>query len=330
MANETEGAATNNSAVATPGVEAVPASIVHLLGPTGTASSPATSAQAFQDALDLVCRYTAWPLGHLFRFDAQRTVLVSGNIWHVEEPERHEAFIDATRRRSLAPGVGLPGRIFASGQPVWIEDVRTDSNFSRSSVALECGIGAGFGFPIISSQGIEAVMEFFAPEAVQPDTALLDLVSYIGVQVGKMLDLARAQSSLEVSEHRLRTLFEQAPDALIVVDTAGAILLMNQETEHLTGYRREDLIGETIEILVPGSALGDHAAFRKRYMDAPHRRAMGAGKDLLLRRFDGSMVPVEISLSPTEAPHVPPSWRRCATSRSASGRKRRCAPARQT
>ena len=207
--------------------------------------------ESMQWALDLVCGYTGWPLGHIFTLQPGSDVLIGSNVWHNADPARYDTFVEATNGLAMHRGAGLPGRILASGEPAWIMDVRNDSNFPRAAQAVECGIGAGFGFPIASSLGVEGVMEFFAPHAVEPDAQVLQLLSHIGVNLGAALDRSRAQLVLEASEMRLRNLIDLAPDPLIVVDHAGTILLVNDETERLAGYDRRHLVGQSVDVLVP-------------------------------------------------------------------------------
>ncbi len=99
------------------------------------------------------------------------------------------------------------------------------------------------------------------------------------------------------SEALEREFLEFAPDAVIGVDEAGEISLANSRTEAVFGYTREELIGRSVEMLVPESLRPSHVAHRDRYFDAPRPRPMGAGLDLYARRKDGSEFPCEISLS---------------------------------
>jgi PAS domain S-box-containing protein len=93
-------------------------------------------------------------------------------------------------------------------------------------------------------------------------------------------------------------ILEGAPDALIVVDEHGTIVLANAQAETLFQYSREDLIGQGMEILIPRSTRGSHAELRNSYAKLPEVRPMGSGLDLHGCRSDGSEIPVEISLSP--------------------------------
>jgi PAS domain S-box-containing protein len=106
-----------------------------------------------------------------------------------------------------------------------------------------------------------------------------------------------ASPALE-AEQRFRELLEAAPDAILQVDEQGRIILLNHMTEQMFGYTREELLGASVELLVPGELRAAHAAHRVRYADHPKTRAMGSGLVLEAVRKDGTRFPVEISLSP--------------------------------
>jgi PAS domain S-box-containing protein len=99
-------------------------------------------------------------------------------------------------------------------------------------------------------------------------------------------------------ELRSRDLVESAPDASVIVDAAGRIVLVNAQCEKLFGYARAELASAPLEMLLPERHRERHRALREAFMDAPTPRPMRAGLDLYARRKDGSELPVEISLSP--------------------------------
>ncbi len=102
------------------------------------------------------------------------------------------------------------------------------------------------------------------------------------------------------SEAYFRTLLESAPDAMIIVDDSGKIAIVNGQTETMFGYRRDEMIGQPIEIMLPERLREEHRAHRDRFDQDPELRPMGAGLELVGRRKDGTEFPVEISLSPVQ------------------------------
>ncbi len=102
------------------------------------------------------------------------------------------------------------------------------------------------------------------------------------------------------SEKRFRGLLEAAPDAMVIVDQEGMIIMVNAQTEKLFGYTRGDLFGQHVEVLVPTRFRDVHPFHRRQYGKNPHPRPMGADLELYALRKDGTEFPVEISLSPME------------------------------
>ena len=114
-----------------------------------------------------------------------------------------------------------------------------------------------------------------------------------------------AEQAHDGAEARFRDMIESGPDAIVVVDAEGEIMLVNAQTEKLFGYAREELLGESVEMLVPDRFRDRHVDHRSGYRTDPRARAMGAGLELFARREDGGEFPVEISLSPLKSEDGP-------------------------
>lgn len=118
-----------------------------------------------------------------------------------------------------------------------------------------------------------------------------------GRLIGAVL-VMRDVSDRERADERFRLAVEAAPNAMIMVDQRGCMTLVNSQTEKLFGYARDELIGQSIDMLVPDRFRAGHAGQRQAFVAHARARPMGAGRDLYGRRRDGSEFPVEIGLNP--------------------------------
>ena len=164
---------------------------------------------ALQGCVNIVCELTGWPVGHAYLpadstalsdaghvDDAASAVLVSASIWHLESPDKYLAFRELSATATYEPGFGLPGRIWQTGEPVWIRDVTQDPTFLMGSVD-DIGLRGAFGFPVKVRNEPVAVLEFFTTQELEPDANLLRVARILGEQVGRVIERQRAAEALQ-------------------------------------------------------------------------------------------------------------------------------------
>ncbi len=256
----------------------------------------ATLRDATSPLLQAICEGIESELGELWRVDASSDVLRWDGSWHVPSLEARE-FERISRETTFSPGSGLPGLVWASGHPAWKSDVATDASFHRMSIATRMGLHGALAFPIRNERDVTGVMVFFTRDIREPDHDLLKDMADIGNRVGLFTERKRAEEALRKSEATGRALLESAAEGIVIVNPDGRIVLANVRTEELFGYQRDELLGQTLEVLLPERFQNSHADHRAVYFAEPRVRPMGIGLDLAARRKDGTEFPVEISLS---------------------------------
>jgi PAS domain S-box-containing protein len=152
-------------------------------------------ADAIPRVIAAVCETLEWPCGSLWGVDRDNDLIRCLQTWHALD-ERIAAFENMTRDLAFAPGVGLPGRVWASAEPAWLPDVLADPNFPRAATAAEAGLRAGVCFPIPTGRDIVGVLEFFSHEIREPDPHLLVMMTSIGQQVGQFIERKRTEEDL--------------------------------------------------------------------------------------------------------------------------------------
>jgi len=151
-----------------------------------------------------------------------------------------EQFITASRGIEFGPGVGLPGRILQSGQPLWSRDIERDSSFQQlAALARDCNIHGTFGFPVISDGKTIGVLSFSSHQVREPDERLLQTIGVIGSQIGQFIQRKRAQEE----QHRFRIAMDTSADMILLIDRATMRFVdMNDTACRQLGYSREELL----------------------------------------------------------------------------------------
>jgi two-component system cell cycle sensor histidine kinase/response regulator CckA len=213
---------------------------------------------------------------------AQRIASIGSWEWHIESNT-------VTWSEELYRIYGLEREAFAASFEGFIERVHPDDRErvqAEIQLALEEQRPFAFDHRILRPDGTVRVL------------AARGTPIFEGQRLAGMSGTGQDVTELRRAEEQFQGLLEASPDAFLAADEAGRIVLANAQAEHLFGYRRDELVGQPIDILVPERYREGHGRHRAGYAESPRPREMGSGLELFARRKDGSEFPVEISLSP--------------------------------
>ena len=190
--------------------------------------------------LQAICSALGWSFGSLFTIDGEAGSLRCIESWDDGEA-RVAGFAQTTRGIVFERGVGLPGRIWSSGQPAWVPDVACDANFPRAAAAREAGLHAAFGFPVLSHGRIVAVLEFMSHAIQQPDPELLGMMDALGSLLGQFIARVHAEKALEQEDEFLTALLDNITEGIVACDERGMLTVFNRATRELHGLPEEPL-----------------------------------------------------------------------------------------
>lgn len=191
--------------------------------------------EALPQILKVICYEMEWEVGVFWRLDEHAQVLRCSEVWHV--PTMNLATFEPLSRSIHLPyGQGLPGRVWASGEPAWIPDATESPNFPRTSAAAEDEIHGAFAFPVRSHDALIGVLEFFSRRLRAPDQAQTQLTGALGCLIGQFIKRKQAEQALRESEERLRQLAEHVREAFWMTDAKmNQVLYVSPRFEQLWG-----------------------------------------------------------------------------------------------
>ncbi len=200
--------------------------------------------------LATICQGLDWDMGVFWSNHSQDKLLRCLDVWHRPglDVSRFEA---RSRELALARGIGLPGRVWAEGQPVWTPDVLAEAYFTRQLPVPRQPFHGAAAVPVLLGTEVLGVVEFFS-QAVRPaDAGVLDLLAALGSQVGQFIKRRQAEQQLRDSEERYRLIAENVSAAVLTIDELGTIRFANQATERLFGYPLPAILGQSLTMLMP-------------------------------------------------------------------------------
>lgn len=145
--------------------------------------------------LQAICEGLGWEVATVWYVDPVARGLRCADVWCTYE-FLFEEFVEACRKSVFASGVGLAGKVWATGEPCWIEDMRAESNYPGAMPATRCDVRTGFGFPILIEGCIAGVVEFYTREMREQDDTLMNTFRALGNQIGQFIARMQAEEAL--------------------------------------------------------------------------------------------------------------------------------------
>ncbi|MGH2979660.1 MAG: PAS domain S-box protein [Solirubrobacterales bacterium] len=247
--------------------------------------------------LETVARELGWEAAALWEAEGRDGTLDRVQSWQAPG-SRLEDFQQVGGGLTFGTGVGLPGRVLASGAPAWVADVGEESGFARTEAATSAGIRAAAAFPITGTRGVRGVIELFSRKRRRPDASLMQAMSSVGHYIGQHIERRRAEEAVRRGEAVRGAVLESAIDSVITMNHEGRVVEFNPAAERTFGYRRSDAAGRLVrEIIVPPHLRDQHQRGLKRYLETGEGPLIGTRTEITAMKADGSEFPVEISIT---------------------------------
>jgi PAS domain S-box-containing protein len=254
----------------------------------------ATPGEAAPKILKAICLTTGWNIGALWYVDDEANVLRCAEVWHRQDAATLE-FETLSRTTVFARGMGLPGRVWQTGEASWVTKLAHDSNFPRLGIALRNELKSAFAFPILLGSEVIGVGEFFSCELRERDDEMLVMLAGIGSDIGQLIERKQKEEALRESEDRFRTLAETASDAIITIDESGYIVFVNPAVEKVFGYAPTELVGQDLTMLMPEYLRHLHRGGFQRYQTTGKKHISWEAVELPGLDRSGREIPLELS-----------------------------------
>ena len=203
------------------------------------------------------------------------------------------------RNGDFTLGLGLPGRVWATGKPCWLDNVADEESFPRSSAAARDGLHSASAYPIIFNQEVVGILEFFSREVREVDEDFVETMAAIGRQVGQFIERNLAEQKLRESEARNAAILATALDCIVTIDHEDRIVEFNPAAEKTFGYCNAEAIGKHMaELLVPPKYREAHYRGMRHYLETGEGPVLGKRIEVEAMRADGSLFPVELAITP--------------------------------
>ncbi len=254
--------------------------------------------QAIPELLRAITVSLDWRVGLFWLVQNDRRTMICKWDWSVDVTAVQN-LVSVSRQHVYVSGCGLPGRCWASGEPLWVEDVTKDPESSGAPRDTGNILHAACAFPVWLRANVFGVMEFFSRDVHQPDWDLLKALSTIGSQIGLFIERTEVEAALHESEARTRLIIDTALEAVITADRDGRIIEWNAQAERIFGWSALEVIGrELADTIIPPDHRPSYGEYVRSLLEPRDLSASNMLVEMNGLRRDGRQFPVEIAMTP--------------------------------
>ncbi len=249
--------------------------------------------QAAPHVLEGLCRALDWELGEYWEVDASRETMHFVAAW--KRPGRDTSAYEASAGQyTFRRGEGLAGRVWEGAKPVTVDDLSKDPS-PRSVAALASGLHGLVGFPVRSGRRVVGMISLATWAPRQLDEGLLGVMNDIGTQIGEFVERKRAESALQESEKRMRSVLDNVSDGLVTLDQSGLIESVNPAVTRLFGYDEKELVGQGVGALIATTHRDSFSNYVERRLT--HDLPASGALETMGKRKNASLFPLEFVVS---------------------------------
>jgi PAS domain S-box-containing protein len=161
-----------------------------------------TLKEAAPGIIRVLCEMCGWDVGSFWQADQKENRLVCLETWHVPGADLH-GFENQTREMTFSPGIGLPGRVWLTGRPEWIPDIRKENGLPRGELCQKAGLRAAMAFPVRFEDEVLGVIECFSRTVRESDGSFIGILPATGSSIGQFMERKRAEEELRKTRNEL-------------------------------------------------------------------------------------------------------------------------------
>ena len=273
-------------------VQQAPATVLGSLPSVLMASSELD--ESIPSILKVICEGVGWDVGVCWMTDDDSRVLLSPHIWHTSSIQisRLLAF---GRHSSYARGSGMPGRVWASGEPSWQANISGLDDFTCE--ATEEGLRAGYWAPLSAGDTVLGVLGLFSRDTRLADEHMLQALTTIVPVAAQLMNRKRLEEATAEKAARHSWITHTTNQAIITIDEQGRMVELNPAVEEIFGYTRGEMLGQPLTMLMPENQRQVHQTGLQRYLETGERRLKWDKLELPGLHKQGHEITLEISFA---------------------------------